>query len=261
MSFEFIKTETQKNTEIITFNRPECYNAFNVQTKLEVIKAIKAANKNTEVRSIILTGQGKAFCSGQDLNDRTVNSDHGPVDIGKTLRDEWNPLIETIRASEKLVIGALNGVCAGAGLSVAMACDFKVSAPGVKFVSGFAQIGLAPDAGMSHTLVRAMGYSRALQFSLFGERLEAHQMLDFKLINEISDNPLDSSLEWSQKINQLAPLSVKMIKKNLQTAQDQTFDQVIWRETYTQRYLGFSNDYSEGVKAFFEKRSPKFQGQ
>ena len=143
-TFETIKSEIKDGTAIITINRPQVYNALNVQGKLDIIAGIKEANKDASVRSIVLTAEGKAFCSGQDLNDRTVDASKGAVDIGHTIETEWNPLIEAIRTSEKLVIGAINGVCAGAGLSVALACDMKIAPPGNRFISGFSQIGLAP---------------------------------------------------------------------------------------------------------------------
>lgn len=260
--YKYTKLEIKNATGIITLNRPDVYNALNFDGKHEIIHAIKELNKNSDVRSIVLTAEGKAFCSGQDLNDRTVNSKDGsPVDIGNTLKTEWNPLISAISKSEKIIIAAINGVCAGAGLSVVMACDLKISKPGVKFISGFTQIGLAPDAGMSATLTKALGYSRALHFALLGKPLLSEQMLEYGLINEINENFLERALELATEINGLAPLSVKMVKKNLKFALDHSFDEVIQRETYAQRFLGFSKDYREGVSAFLEKRKPKFKGE
>ena len=145
-TFETIKFEIKNMTAIITLNRPTVYNALNIQGKLEIISAIREANKDANVRSIVLAAEGKAFCSGQDLNDRSVDASQGPVDIGHTIETEWNPLIDAIKSSDKLVIAAIQGVCAGAGLSVALACDMKIAAPGVRFISGFSQIGLAPEA-------------------------------------------------------------------------------------------------------------------
>lgn len=259
-TFETIKYEINNGTAVITINRPQVYNALNVQGKLDIISAIKEANKDTSVRSIVLAAEGKAFCSGQDLNDRTVDASKGPVDIGHTIETEWNPLIESIRNSEKLVIAAIQGVCAGAGLSVALACDMKIAAPGVRFISGFSQIGLAPDAGMSFMLVRQMGYTKALEFALLGKPLLSEDMLGYNFISCIAENVLESALELAQEINKLAPLSVKMVKKNLQYANEKELTDVLSREKYVQRYLGFSEDYKEGVKAFLEKRKPEFKG-
>lgn len=259
--FETIKFDIQNGTAIITINRPEVYNALNVQGKLDIIKAIREANKNSEVRSIILTAEGKAFCSGQDLNDRSVDASKGAVDIGHTIETEWNPLIEAIRTSDKLVIAAIQGVCAGAGLSIALACDLKIVAPGVRFISGFSQIGLAPDAGMSFMLVRQMGYTKAIEFALLGKPLLSEAMLEYNFINKIEENPLAEAIKLASEINQLAPLSVKMVKKNFQYANEKELGEVLSREKYVQRYLGFSQDYKEGVSAFLEKRKPQFKGQ
>lgn len=259
-TFETVKYEVKDGTAIITINRPQVYNALNVQGKLDIISGIREANKDASVRSIVLAAEGKAFCSGQDLNDRTVDASKGPVDIGVTIETEWNPLIEAIRTSDKLVIGAIQGVCAGAGLSVALACDMKIAAPGVRFISGFSQIGLAPDAGMSFMLVRQMGYTKALEFALLGKPLLSEQMLEYNFLSKIAENPLEEALKLAQEINNLAPLSVKMVKKNLQYANEKELGDVLSREKYVQRMLGFSQDYKEGVSAFLEKRKPNFKG-
>lgn len=259
--YETLKYEVRNMTAVITINRPQVYNALNVQGKLDIISALKAANKDTKVRSIVLTGEGKAFCSGQDLNDRTVDATKGPVDIGHTLETEWNPLVTAIRSSDKLVIGALNGVCAGAGLSVAMACDLKVAAPGVRFIAGFTQIGLAPDAGLSFQLVRGLGQAKALEFALTGRPLLSEEMLDYNLVNEVHPAPFERALEWAATVNGLAPLAVKMVKKNFQLAAEARLDEVLEREKHVQRFLGFSEDYKEGVGAFLAKRPPEFKGK
>lgn len=261
MNFETIKFEKKNQTAIITINRPQVYNALNVQGKLDIIAAIREANKDNEVRSIILTAEGKAFCSGQDLNDRTVNSDSGPVDIGHTIETEWNPLISAIRNSDKIIIGAYQGVAAGAGLSVALACDLKIAAPGVRFIAGFTQIGLTPDAGLSFMLTRQLGYTKALEFALMGKPLLSEDMLSLNFINMIAENPLEKAMELATTINALPPLSVKTVKKNFQYALDKEMVEVLEREKHTQRFLGFSEDYREGVKAFLEKRKPEFKGK
>jgi len=260
-TFETIKYELKNMTAVITINRPQVYNALNVQGKLDIISAIKEANKDSSVRSIVLAAEGKAFCSGQDLNDRSVNATLGSVDIGHTLDTEWNPLIDAIKSSDKLIIAAIQGVCAGAGLSVALACDLKVAAPGIRFISGFSQIGLAPDAGMSFMLVRQMGYTKALEFALLGKPLLSEQMLEYNFINSVAENPVDEAVKLAEQINNLAPLSVKMVKKNFQYANEKGLGEVLNREKYVQRFLGFSEDYKEGVTAFLGKRKPQFNGK
>ena len=250
--------EIKNNVGVIKINRPDVYNALNRESKASLVEAIKKLNKESAVSAIILTGEGKAFCSGQDLSDPGVTSGS---DFGKILLEEWNPLVMSIKKSEKIVIGSLNGVCAGAGLSIALACDLKVSIPDNRLISGFAQIGLIPDAGSDHLLVKGLGYSKALEYSLFGKPISSAEALSFGLINEIHPSPLERSLEIASQIATLAPLSVKLIKKNLQHAEEHSFEEVIERETYLQRFMGFSGDYKEGVAAFKEKRKPNFSGK
>ena len=168
--------EIDKSIATVAINRPEVYGALTREAKLELIKVIRQLNRDENVKAIVLTGTGKAFCSGQDLNDRTVKAEDKPVDLGITLKEEWNPLVNSIRESKKIIIGAINGVCAGAGVSVALACDMIVSAPGVKFVSGFSKLGLCPDAGSTYTFTKAWGEKKALEFFLFNQPLTAEEM-------------------------------------------------------------------------------------
>jgi 2-(1,2-epoxy-1,2-dihydrophenyl)acetyl-CoA isomerase len=215
---------------------------------------------NTDLATNIATPQEELafrFTFGRDATDATK----GPVDIGHTIETEWNPLIDAIKGSETLVIGAIQGVCAGAGLSVALATDLKIAAPGVRFISGFSQIGLAPDAGMSFMLVRQMGNTKALEFALLGKPLLSEQMVEYNFINQIAEAPLEEAVKLAGEINNLPPLAVKMIKKNFQFAAEKELGEVLNREKYVQRFLGFSEDYKEGVAAFLGKRKPIFKGQ
>lgn len=255
---EFITVNNEDQTAVITIKRPEVYNALNKEAKLEIVKAIRMANKDSEIKSIILTGEGKAFSSGQDLGDRNVQGDK--VDLGETLETEWNPLINAIRNSKKIVIGAINGVAAGAGLSVAMSCDLIIAKPGAKFVSGFSGLGLAPDAGSSFTFVKALGYQKTLEFFLLGKPMIAEELEKVGMINLVSENFFEEAKQMAASINDMAPLSLELIKKNLQEASQATYEESMKRETSTQRFLGNSADYQEGLKAFFEKRKPVFKG-
>jgi len=259
--FETLKYEIHEATAVLTINRPDVYNALNLRGKMDIIDAIAKANADANIRTIVLTGEGKAFCSGQDLNDRSVDARKGPVDIGHTLETEWNPLVQSIRHSAKPVIAAVNGVCAGAGLSVVLACDLKVAAPGVRFIAGFTQIGLAPDAGLSYQLVRTLGYTRAYSFALRGKPLISEDMLAAGFVNEVTVNVKEAALDLARELNQLAPLSVMETKKNFQAAQDANWKEILEIEKKAQRALGFSEDYREGVTAFLEKRKPEFKGK
>ena len=257
---KYSQLEMQKSVAIIKFNRPDSYNSMNREMKLELIKTLKKLGQDSNVKSIILTGNGKAFSSGQDLNDRTVKSSEGPVDLGFTLETEWNPLVEAIRSNPKIVIAAINGVAAGAGLSVALSCDLKFTRPQIKFVCGFAQIGLVPDAGSSFILTKSLGYSKALEFILSGKPLLSEDLLNFGLINGINADEMEISLKAAHAIGELPPLAVFHVKKNLQFALDHSYEESLQRETALQRFLGRSHDYAEGVSAFFEKRKANFKG-
>lgn len=258
MSYQFLNVTKEDQVQVISINRPEVYNALNFDAKMEVIRAIREGNKDDSIRCLILTAEGKAFCSGQDLNDRNVQGEK--VDLGHTLETEWNPLINSIRDSKKLVIGAINGVAAGAGLNVAMACDLIVAKAGAKFVSGFSQLGLAPDAGSSFTFVKGLGYKKTLEFFLFNQPLISEDLEKVGMVNIVAEDALSSAKEMAGKISKMAPLSLELIKKNLQAAEERTFADCMEKETSTQRFLGASNDYQEGLKAFFEKRGPEFSG-
>lgn len=259
--FKFIKYQEENRTAIISMNRPEFYNALNAEAKMEIITAIREANKSQNVHSIILTGEGKAFCTGQDLNDRNVQATNGTVDLGHTLQTEWNPLINAIRDSKKIVIGNINGVCAGAGISVAIACDLLVSRPGVKFVGAFSKLGLAPDAGSTYAFTRALGYQKTMEFFLMSSALTSEELHAANLINKLSDDSMKEAQDFALAINKLSPLSSEMIKKNIKASLDSSFEQSMERETHVQRFLGNSKDYKEGLSAFLEKREPQFTGQ
>ena len=258
--FKFIKYAEENRTATITMNRPELYNALNAEAKMEIVQAIREANKSPNVHSIVLTGEGKAFCTGQDLNDRSVQANNVGVDLGHTLQTEWNPLVTAIRDSKKIVIAAVNGVCAGAGISVAIACDMIVAKPAVKFVGAFSKLGLAPDAGSTYVFSRALGYQKTMEFFLMGEALTSDELHAARLINALSDDVIGKAQEYAQSINKLSPLSTEMIKKNIKASLDSNYNDSMERETHVQRFLGNSTDYKEGLSAFLEKRQPNFKG-
>ena len=260
METKFIKTDLSNGILTIDLNREKVYNALNRDTKLELIKALNQASENDNVKVIILTAQGKAFCTGQDLNDRSVKAGDSKVDLSVTLKEEWNPLVNSIRNNQKIVIGAINGMAVGAGLSIALACDFLFLHPGAYFMSGFSKIGLCPDAGGTFTLTRALGRQRAMSFFIENTPIKANEALNLGLINGSNENYMEQSLDLAKKISKMAPLSIKIIKQNVRDALDQSFQYVMERETESQGMLGASKDYQEGLSAFFEKRSAEFKG-
>lgn len=247
-------------TAVLTINRENVFNALNKSAKLELASKVQQYDEDPSIKSIVITAKGKAFCSGQDLNDR-ANKDV-KADLGDTLKKEWNPLVMSIRNAKKIVICAVNGVAAGAGVSVALACDLIVAKSGVKFVSGFSKIGLTADAGSTFTLTRSLGRKKALAFFLFNNPLTSEELLDAGIILKVTENdPLTDALEVARNINIMAPLSVQILKSNTLKAEQMGYNEMIEVETDTQRMLGNSFDFQEGVNAFFEKRTAKFQGK
>lgn len=259
--YQYFKYEVKENVAIISINRPEVYNALNTEAKMEIIGALREANRNDDVRAIILTGNGKAFCTGQDLNDRAVQAVNGTIDLGHTLETEWNPLINSIRDSKKIVIGAINGVCAGAGVSVALSCDLTLTHKDTKFVGAFSKLGLCPDAGSTYIFTRALGYHKTMEFFLLGEPLLGFELQQNGLINKLSENVLEDAFEMAKNLTQLAPISMELIKKNIKNSFDMNFHASMEMEKAAQRFLGMSADYKEGLTAFQEKRKPNFQGK
>ena len=266
MSFQHITVDHldleggKGKTAVITLNRPERGNALTKDAKKEIVQGIRQGNRDGHTRSFILAAQGKIFCSGQDLNDRTIQGGNQstPTDLGQTLVTEWIPLIQEIRHSPRPVIAAVGGTCAGAGLSLALSCDLLVARPGAKFISGFSKLGLAPDAGSNFTLVRALGYQRTLAFFLLNTPLTSEDLHRVGLVNDVREDVLEGAKDVARKVNALAPTSVQMIKKNAREALQGTYGESLEREVATQRFLGNSSHYREGLAAFFEKRKPQF---
>ena len=262
VGFTILKNITVESTDsanIITINRPEVYGALNKEAKLEIVRAVEETARQKKVRSVILTGKGKAFCSGQDLGDRRSDG-AGVSDLGHTLETEWNPLINCLRQSPLIVIAAINGVCAGAGLSLALAADLILARPGARFVSGFCQLGLIPDAGSSFNLVRALGRQKSLEFFLWNQTLLAEDLEQAKLINFVGEDFFERAKSKASDLNKMAPLSLQTLKQNLQYAEEHSFATSMERETSCQRFLGQTKDYAEGISAFMEKRPPDFCG-
>ncbi|MGB0454394.1 MAG: enoyl-CoA hydratase-related protein [Bacteriovoracaceae bacterium] len=251
-----IEFEIKENIQIITINRPEVYNGLSKENKLQLADIINKASEDSRIRSIILTGAGKAFCTGQDLNDRNVG---GGTDLGTTLETEWNPLIESIRKSSKPVIAAVNGVAAGAGVSIALNCDLVYCKPQTKFVGGFGKLALCLDAGSTYLLSRSIGPKKTFEFYISNSPLFAEELKNVGLINDLSEDPMEKALQAAKMISLCGPNALAIVKKNLQESQESTFQHNLKNEVIGQRMLGNHPNYQEGLKAFFEKRPPSFE--
>ena len=243
----------------ITLNRPDRLNSFTRQMHAQLADALDAA---AEARVVILTGAGRGFCAGQDLNDRAVAPGE-PVDLGATVDESWNPLIRRLAAMPQPVIARVNGVAAGAGANIALACDLVVAAKSAKFIQSFAALGLIPDSGGSWHLPRLVGQARALGLALTGEPLPAEQAADWGLIWKcVDDDALDAEVDaLAAKLASLPPLGLAAIKSIIRTTGERTLDQELDLQRDEMRRLGFTRDYREGVAAFLEKRAATFEGR
>lgn len=258
MAYETIQFDSGPIARI-TLNRPDRLNSFTVQMHEELRDAL--ANLG-EARVLVLTGAGRAFCAGQDLNDRAVAPGQ-TVDLGDTVQACWNPLIRMLTSLPQPVIARVNGVAAGAGANIALACDIAVAAKSAKFIQSFSAIGLIPDSGGTWHLPRLVGQARALGLALTSEPLPAETAAEWGLIwKAVDDDLLDSEVDSiANKLAALPPLGLAAIKEMIRTSWQYSLDEELDRQAGAMRRLGFTDDYREGVAAFLQKRPPKFVGR
>ena len=259
MTYETIQFEPGTIARI-TLNRPDRLNSFTAQMHGELREALASLG---DARVVVLTGAGRGFCAGQDLNERSVATDGHPADLGVTVETSWNPLIETLTQLPQPVIARVNGVAAGAGANVAFACDIVVAAKSAKFIQSFSAIGLIPDSGGTWVLPRLVGQARALGLALTGEPLPAEQAAEWGLIwKAVEDDALDAEVDAiAAKLAALPPLGLAAIKDMIRTSWQYSLDEELERQAGAMRRLGFTADYREGVAAFLEKRTPTFKGR
>jgi 2-(1,2-epoxy-1,2-dihydrophenyl)acetyl-CoA isomerase len=259
MPFETIILEQSSLIARITLNRPDRLNSFTRMMHAELQQALDEA---AEARVVILTGAGRGFCAGQDLNDRAVAPGEA-VDLGETVEACWNPLIRRLAAMPQPVIAKVNGVAAGAGANIALACDIVVASRSAKFIQSFSALGLIPDSGGSWHLPRLVGQARALGLALTGDPLPAEQAAEWGLIWEaVDDEALDSEVDsLASKLAALPPLGLAAIKAIIRSTGERTLDKELDLQRDEMRRLGFTEDYREGVAAFLEKRPARFTGR
>lgn len=251
--------EVSGSVATLTLHRPELFNALNAQLHADLLAALRRAERDDAVRCLILTGSGKAFCSGQDLGELPGE---GAVElIGERLRQSYNPLVLLLRELPKPVIAAINGVAAGAGLSLALACDLRVAAAGARLIVAFARIGLVPDCGMSYTLPRLIGQARAFELAARGGELGAATALSWGMLNQVvpDDELLAAARALAEELACGPATVIGLIKRSLEQSQHVKLGQALELEAQAQELASAHPDFAEGLAAFREKRPTRFR--
>jgi len=263
MNYENILFSIEAGIARLTLNRPDRLNSFNDAMHAEVRDALARVRDDATARVMLLTGAGRGFCAGQDLSDRAVAPGETPVDLGDSIERNYKPLILGLRALPLPVVCAVNGVAAGAGANIALACDVVVAARSASFIQAFAKIGLVPDSGGTYFLPRLVGSARAMGLALLGDKLSAHDAAEWGLIWQcVEDAELPAAVEkLLEQLAQAPTRGLAAIKQALHAVEGTTLAAQLDLERDLQRVLGTSDDYREGVAAFTAKRPPRFTGR
>jgi 2-(1,2-epoxy-1,2-dihydrophenyl)acetyl-CoA isomerase len=258
MTFEFITQSADHGVSLITLNRPDVLNSVNRRMAGELQHALGAAANDPSVRAVLLTGAGRAFCSGQDLGEATGN-----LDLGDIVRTSYNPIVLAIREMDKPVVCAVNGVAAGAGANLALACDLVVASEDASFIQSFSKVGLVPDSGGTFVLPRLVGRARATALMFLAEKVPATQALEWGMIYQVVPAAvlMESATALARQLAGMATRGLALTKRLLNESAANDLQAQLAMEEEMQRQAGRTADYAEGVKAFLEKRKPVYAGR
>ena len=257
---ETIIVKKEGNVVSLTLNRPAVFNSFNREMSLELQKQLDACANDKSVRAILLTGEGKAFCAGQDLQEAVSGVD---LTIEKIVNEHYNPIIKKIRSIEKPIICAVNGVAAGAGANIALACDVVVASTGTSFIQAFSRIGLIPDSGGTFFLPRLIGFGKASALMMLGDKISGDEAEKLGMIYKVvSDSELMTvSMQIANTLGNMPTIGIGLTKRLLNESMHNNLEQQLNAEMHVQAIAAKTYDHKEGIKAFLEKRKPEFRGE
>lgn len=263
MSYRTIEFGIAAGVATLTLNRSQSLNSFTAEMHAEVRDALGRIEADTAVRCLLISGRGRAFCAGQDLGERDIIPGKQPPDLGESLDRNYNPLIRRLRSLPLPVVCAVNGVAAGAGANLALACDIVLAARSASFIQAFCKLGLVPDTGGSWHLPRLVGHARAMALALLGERVTAEQAEQWGMIWKCVDDAqlLEEAQALTQHLATQPTYGLALIKRALNATWDNSLDAQLDLERDLQRLAGRTDDYREGIAAFMAKREPRFQGR
>ena len=248
---------------VLTFNRPEKLNSLNSQMHDEIRQAFKEIKRNKRIRCLLITGNGRGFCTGQDLSDRVVSAEDEAPDLSASIEKNYNQHIRNITTLPMPVVCAVNGVAAGAGANIALACDLVFASKSASFIQSFNKLGLVPDSGGTWMLPKLIGHARAMRLCLLGEKVTASSALEMGMISYVCDDEslLDEAMALATQLSKAPTKGLSLIKRAIQVSHDNTLDEQLDLERDMQGTAGRTDDYREGVAAFMAKREPNYQGK